>query len=407
MNTDPIPAAIPKLREQLLQLRQLHEDGALSADALRQAWQPLAQQLVEAVLADTPAPGAPPQVRPEAAPARPVRRPSGIAVAALAGAVALAVAGYTFTGRPAAIGVAPAGWVADAGAPAAAAPHDLGTDAIDAMVGQLAARLKAAPADAEGWAMLGRSYTTLGRHDEALQALREAQKQRPDDAAILADLADALAMQQGRSLEGEPTRLVQQALARDPDQLKALVLAGTAAFDRGDHASAERHWQRAVAAGPADSRLVQMARDGVDELRTLAAAPGARDRSTPQQSVPAAPNARISGTVRLAEGVRATQPPDATVFVFARAADAAAGMPLALLRRQVKDLPFTFTLDDSMAMSPAARLSGAQRVVVSARISASGQAQPQPGDLVGRSAPVAPGAQGLLVEIGAADAAAR
>ena len=74
-------------------------------------------------------------------------------------------------------------------------------------------------------------------------------------------------------------------------------------------------------------------------------------------------------------------------------------MPLAMLRKQVRDLPLQFRLDDSLAMSPAARLSGASTVIVGARISKSGQAMPQPGDLSGQSAAVAVGSSGLAIAI--------
>ena len=90
--------------------------------------------------------------------------------------------------------------------------------------------------------------------------------------------------------------------------------------------------------------------------------------------------------------------PDDTVFVFARPAQGAR-MPLAMLRKQVKDLPLSFVLDDSLAMSPQARLSSAREVVVSARISRSGQAQPQPGDLEGSTAAVAVGSEQLKLVI--------
>jgi cytochrome c-type biogenesis protein CcmH len=414
--TDETPTtSVARLREQLLQLRQLHEAGALSAEAFREASAVLQQQLLDAVMATPPAASTPPvPPLPPAALAPRARQRPLLWLAALGGATAVAVVGYFGTGSPAALGVPPAGFVADGAAPAASAPHALGADAMAGMVEQLAARLKAQPADADGWAMLGRSYTTLGRHDEALAALREALKQRPDDAATLADLADALAMRQGRSLKGEPMKLVQQALARDPDQLKALVLAGTAAFDAGDDAAATRHWQRATAVGPSDSRLVQLARDGLAELQAKGGGSGGVATASPTSAAatlpvaPAAPtSARISGSVRLAAGVRATQAPEATVFVSARDADGAIRMPLAVLRKQVKDLPFSFTLDDTMAMAPQARLSSARRVVVSVRVSASGQAQPQPGDLAGRSPPVALGSSDVVVEIQGADAPAR
>jgi cytochrome c-type biogenesis protein CcmH len=106
----------------------------------------------------------------------------------------------------------------------------------------------------------------------------------------------------------------------------------------------------------------------------------------------------VSGRVTLAKSLAAQAGPSDTLFVFARPADGSR-MPLALLRAQVKDLPLEFSLDDSLAMNPAARISGAKQVVIGARISKSGQAMPQPGDLQGFSAPVAVGARGVAVEI--------
>jgi cytochrome c-type biogenesis protein CcmH len=106
----------------------------------------------------------------------------------------------------------------------------------------------------------------------------------------------------------------------------------------------------------------------------------------------------LRGTVRLAPALAAQASPEDTVFVFARPAEGSR-MPLAIVRKQVKDLPFEFTLDDRLAMTPAARLSLHPKVVVDARVSKSGQAQASAGDLAGRSAPVANNASGLVVEI--------
>jgi cytochrome c-type biogenesis protein CcmH len=106
----------------------------------------------------------------------------------------------------------------------------------------------------------------------------------------------------------------------------------------------------------------------------------------------------VSGTITIAAALAGQAGPTDTVFVFARAADGPR-MPLAVLRKQVKDLPFEFKLDDSMAMSPAATISSAGRVVVGVRVSKSGDAMAQNGDLTGQSAPVSPGATGLKIEI--------
>lgn len=278
---------------------------------------------------------------------------------------------------------------------------------IAAMVERLAQRLKERPDDAQGWAMLARSQLVLGRLEEAAQASARALQLQPDSPQFLADHADVLAMKNGRTLEGEPLRLIERALQIDPDHLKSLALSGAAAFDRGDMARAAQLWDRVALLGPPGSDIVQQARDGATEARRLAAqaaaggaaasAPGLRQGATPA----AAAAARVSGRVELAAALKAQARPEDTVYVFARNADPAAGnrMPLAIVRAQVKDLPLPFTLDDTHAMGPGMGLSTATRVVVGARISRSGQAIPQPGDLEGLSAPVDVGVRDVRVEI--------
>ena len=269
---------------------------------------------------------------------------------------------------------------------------------IAAMVGRLEDRLKSAPDDPEGWTMLGRSYNVLGRYTEADAAFRKVIELRPGDAQAWADRADALAMASGRKLEGEPEKLIARALELDPKNLKALALAGTIAFDRGDYATAIRHWEAAVAVGEPGSELVRNLQGGVVEARARAGqgAPSAGSPATPTAA--AAPAASVAGRVALAPDLAARAAPEDTVFVFARAVDGPR-VPLAVLRRQVKDLPFEFVLDDSMAMNAALRLSSAQKVVVSARISKSGNAVAQPGDLQGMTPAVSVGARGLQIVI--------
>ena len=106
----------------------------------------------------------------------------------------------------------------------------------------------------------------------------------------------------------------------------------------------------------------------------------------------------VAGRVALAPALAGRAGPEDTVFILARPAEGSR-MPLAVLRKQVKDLPLSFRLDDSMAMAPGTIISKQARVVVSARISKSGEAMPRPGDLSGQSAPVAPGATGIEISI--------
>ena len=317
----------------------------------------------------------------EAAPARPTLR----LVAGLgACVVALAVAGYATFGSPSLAGWGAGPVVAAAAAPAPESgasdvdPRTVGLQQIATMVDSLAARMKERPDDAEGWTMLARSYTVLGRFAEALPAYARAIELEPKNAGLLADYADAVAATKGTVANPESSALIARALAADPNHPKALALAGTAAYDRADYTGAIRLWQRIADALPDDSELRQQVQSSIVEARQRAGG------DAPVAAVAASSSASaVSGVVSIDTALAARAAPDDLVFVFAR----------------VAELPLTFRLDDSMAMAPNARLSGARSVVVGARISKTGNATPQPGDLAGESAPVAPGASGLAIRI--------
>ena len=282
------------------------------------------------------------------------------------------------------------------------------------MVAALGERLKAQPDDAEGWLMLGRSYTALGRYRDAATALRRAQALVPPNATLLADLADVVGMANNKRLAGEPARLVQQALDVDPRHVKALALAGSVSFEAKDYPGARRHWGQLLAVLPADSPMARSVQGSMAEATQLeaggpvaagpvAAGPGGGGAGGATAEAAAAPVAgsratAISGQVVLSPELAARVAAGDTLFIFARAAQGPR-MPLAILRRPADGQPADFTLDDAMAMAPNLKLSGFAQVVVGARISRSGNATPQPGDLVGQSSVVAPGAQGLRIVI--------
>ena len=403
-------APVAQLKQQIAQLDALHQSGALSEEHHRESRGALEKKLAEAVVAAPPA----------AAPA--AQRSLGLAIGLAVFMVAVVGGGYWLVGTPAALASNPAAAMAaangnDAGAADNAgeggAKHPMSFDKIQSMAEGLAARLKDDPNDATGWAMLARSYMVLGRYPEAVPAFKRATALVHDDAQLYADYADALAMANDRNLSGEPMALVAQALKIDPNNLKALTLAGTDAFERKDYATTIKDWEKVAQLGANDSEFVQQVRQGIAEARDLAAKAGVKvpppaagtampAAATPSAGAPAMAAAGVngvSGRVSLSAALAKQASPDDTVFVFARAAQGPR-MPLAIVRKQVKDLPFDFTLDDSTAMSPQMKLSNFQQVVVGARISKSGNAMPQPGDLQGISSTVSLGATGLKIEIG-------
>ena len=375
------------------QLREL--DAELDAGNLDRArYDEAVRELEARLLQDTEATAAP-AVEGGAAPRTAIA--IGLAVPVLA------VTLYIAVGTPAMLGLD------------AAAPKTSESQHVEAMVEKLAARLAADPDHANGWVLLGRSYAALGRFGEAALAYANAAARVKDDAQLLADYADALAMAQGQRLEGEPERLVGRALEIDPNNVKARALAGTIAFGKRDFQGAIAHWEHILKVEP-NAPFSQSVRDNIAEARAAAALPAGAGpggapaaTATPKDAAPApevakapAPGAppavagSITGVVRLAPEIARGVSPTDTLFVFARATEGPR-MPVAILRAQAKDLPLEFTLDDRSSMVAGMKLSDQKQVVVGARISKSGSATPQPGDVQGYSAPVAPGARGLHI----------
>lgn len=387
---------IDTLRHKLQQLQALHAGGALGAEAYADARTAVERQIVDQVLLDG-----------QAVPAAPVRPSRGLQAGLIVGVLALALAGYAYTGAP---GFTGAQSPAAAAAPVAAddGSPPVSDEQVAEIVNRLAQRLKDQPDDVAGWALLARSYSAMGRHAEALPAYRKILALGGESADLLADYADALGALKNGSLDAEAAQLVQRALALEPDNIKANALAGSLAYDQRDYAGAVRQWEKVERALPRDSRMLGQVQASVAQARQLAGLPAltaaAAGADAPAVMASASASAAsaaataISGSVSLAPALAARVAPEDTVFVFARAASGPR-LPLAVLRKQVKDLPLNFRLDDSMAMAPNARISDHAQVIVSARISKSGQALPQAGDLSGQAAAVAPGGRGVAVRI--------
>lgn len=201
------------------------------------------------------------------APAQPVDRSTAYALAI--GIPLVAVIFYLQVGNPKGITDPES---APATAPAATAPSGEPSQAqIEARVTGLANRLKTNPNDTQGWIMLAHSYNQMERYGEAAGAYAKATELKPDDANLWAEYAYVSAMAAGRRLDGKPTELVEQALKVDPNNAKALPLAGRAAFEAKDYKKAIAYWERLLKQVPPDSEVAITITKQIEEAKTLAA----------------------------------------------------------------------------------------------------------------------------------------
>ena len=297
--------------------------------------------------------------------------------------------------------------LAAAGTPDAPAFSD---KQIVGMVDTLAEKMKNNPNDAQGWALLGRSQRVLERWPQAAQAFERANQLSPNDAQLLADYADVLAMTQQGNLNGRPFDLIVQALKADPENKKALALAGTAELNRRNFGPALGYWERLQKLLPAGSEEQRQIDATIEEIRqaqdsgtspgqsgrTAAAAPAVQNPAPAADSATTSLSGKVSITPELAKQVALTD----SLFIYARSAQQGGSkMPLAVLRVQAKELPREFELTDSMAMTPNFKISSFADLIVEARISKTGNAFPQSGDFQGASGIIKPGAKGLAIVI--------
>lgn len=252
------------------------------------------------------------------------------------------------------------------------------------LVEELRAKLEASPDNPEGWAMLGQSYMRLERYTDAAWAFRQlADSVAGDDnarAVALGLAAQALFFDSRGDMTEDVIRTIEQARALNPDEVNSLGLLGIHAFGREDYREAIRYWQRIVEMAP-DHPQIASIRGGIEEAYQ-------RLGETPPAEPAAGPGVTVQ--LSLADGLAGQIPPDTTLFVFAREAGNPSGPPLAVARLSAGDLPATVRLDDRMAMSPQLAISKARQVMVTARLSRSGEVTASAGDWQGQlAAPVA------------------
>ena len=383
------------LRDQFAELERDRANGVLDPAQYERARADVERMAAEELLAN---------------PRRPATSPSsgfGVAVVLAVALPAFALVWYGSSGGWKARGDA-ASPSASAGDPGGAPPHE----DLASMTARLEARLREDPDSVEGWFLLARTHHAAQRFDAAVTAYERARKLAPADPDILSDYADSLAMAQGRKLAGKPAELLRQALAARPEHPKALLLAGSAAFEAGDFRGAATYWERATRVTEAGTEFGDTARGALADARRRLGESADTTTSAPTQAnmAPAASAAAVgkpdssaggstvAGSVKLAPAIAARAGPDDTVFVIARAVKGPP-MPLAVKRFKVRDLPLNFSMSDADAMMPELTISKIGEIVVVARVSKSGEPKAASGDLEGISAPLKAPRRDIALEI--------
>jgi len=386
---------LPVYRQQFAELEQDRTSGLLTEEQYRVARQELERRLLEET-------GAMETARPTA------QRLANLKLVALALVLLIPTASgvlYWTLGNPAAMTHPTVSAISsEAGSDEARQM----AEGLNVLIERLKKKLEENPNDAVGWTLLARSYMATERYAEAVPIFERAVKLNPEDANLLADYADALGVHQGRKLEGKPEALIQKALKIDPNNVKALMLAGTLAFNRQNYALAAKQWEQARANLPAESdpeSTEQLTASIAEAKRRLGGGPTmltANAESTVPTNHPpikkAVGSRAITGRVVLGQNLAGKGSPTDALFVFAREVNGPP-MPVSIVRATKKDLPFTFRLDDSTSPMPSRKLSDIETVVIVARLSKSGKAMPESGDLEGTSQPVKAGAEGITVVI--------
>lgn len=253
-------------------------------------------------------------------------------------------------------------------------------NSLEEMIGRLEEKMKKNPDDPKGWSMLGRSYAVLERYAEAEQAYSKAViLTKESDPDVLADYAEAIALKNDGQIAGKPLELIQKNLNNFPDHPKSLWLIGLNAAQQGNFKEAVQNWEKVLAQMPPNSEASEAMKNHIQEVKKAGNLP----LETTDQPVISNSTVKLNVQVELDPTLQTQIQPEQTVFIYAHPAQNK--MPLAMVTKTAKELPLNITLDDSQAMLPTAKLSQYQEVIISARISKTGNAAPQSGDIFGET----------------------
>lgn len=289
--------------------------------------------------------------------------------------------------------------------PAEGAKHPGDMKSLDERIAQLRQKLKENPDDLERWVLLARSLSVQRDFNGAALAIREALRLTPGHPDLLVDLADVVAMTHNSSLQGEPDKLIEQALLSAPNHPKALALAATSAMQQGNQTLALSYWQRLRATYPETSADVARIDEIVKQIQTQGLVRPTPPNPTSTQDANAT-TAVLSGEVTISPALMNTlktqDTSQAMLYVFAKM-ESGPPMPLAVFKSPITALvkggSVAFNLDDSMAMRPDLTLSSTKQVRLEARIAMTGNAIKQAGDYAVVLNSVKVGSTGLQLKI--------
>jgi cytochrome c-type biogenesis protein CcmH len=262
----------------------------------------------------------------------------------------------------------------------------LAQEGVEKMVTEFASKMEKDPDNLQGWAMLARSYRILGRNSDAAKAYARAGSFVDADPQLLADYADTLAANANGSFAGKPLQLINKALALDPNNLLALWLSGTADFNVQNYKGAVQSWEKLAKQLPADSNEARTIAASIAEARSKGGlAPASAPASAPLMS-----NQGVSGQIEITPDLKAKIKAGDVLMVIAR--KPGERMPVAVLKTAITAFPMQFVLNDALAMSPTALISQLPEVLIEVRISKTGMAMPESGDLISQPQTIKVGA---------------
>ena len=260
-------------------------------------------------------------------------------------------------------------------------------EGVEKMVAQFAAKMEQDPANLQGWVMLARSYRILGRNQEAAKAYERAGSFIESDPQLLADYADVLATNANGSFSGKPLQLIKQALKLDPNNLMALWLSGTASYAAGNYKAAVQIWEK----------LAQQVPPGTEDARSIEASIADARAKGGLSSKASVSTKGVSGKIEISTDLKSKVKSGDIVMVIAR--KPGERMPVAVLRTGISDFPMNFSLTDALAMNPSAPLSQLSEASIEVRISKTGMAKPEAGDLISTPQIVKVGANNIRLVI--------